>query len=313
MKKIVLLFAFISHSYVLANYELDEIFYFPQKGGSVLTLDTSIKSYEIEYGENNVGIAGGDIQEFDQKVLLIRPTYKYSLNDRLLISTALSYQTKDLETNIENAQDVPTKADSKNGIYDPTIGLRYRLLKKNTVYVDVLLTQIFKTNAFIEGNRTRTAQTYSGRNASSLSTVMGYKFRSFMLETHLNINYLTKLERKIVLLDENYKSKNTFSIGFGGRVLFRASEQLNIIGGFRSTSVNAYDMKGSTTSLHIDQVLKAVLSGRLEFKKLQHSIGILSLGLDFDTTFNRFTYDNLDVLKSESQIILSTFRIEKRF
>ncbi len=48
-------------------------------------------------------------------------------------------------------------------------------------------------------------------------------------------------------------------------------------------------------------------------KKFEKGIGILTLAFALDTTFNRYTYEEIHTLESESQAILSTFRIEKRF
>jgi hypothetical protein len=311
--KIYALVLILLSSFSINAYELNELYYFPSKGGSSLSLDTSLKSYEVEYGDDDVGVAGGDIQEYDQSAVLFEPFYKYSLSDSFLLSASFKYQTDNTDVSIEDIDDNATPVKSKGGIHDPTIGFRYRPVKKETVFVDLLLNQSFKTNAYVEGNRQRSSQAYSGHNKTRLATVMGFKYRKFMLQTHLHVDLLTDLERMIVILEESYKADSTFAVGFGGKVLFRATELLNITAGFNSASINAYDMKGATTKLHIDQVLSALFTTSFEYKRFEKSFGILSLGFAVDTTFNRFTYEDTNVLESESQSILSTLRIEKRF
>ena len=301
---------FASQAY---SYELDEIYYFPKRGESELTVNVALKEFEIEYEDSSVAIGGDNIQEFDQQVLLFKPTYKHSLTDRLLIKAAFVYQSKDLETNFEDVNDNKIPTSSENGFFDPSIQLRYRFIKKDTVFLDALFNQTFKTNAYIEGNRTRVAQPYSGQHTSRLTSEVGYKFSKILLKTHLSIAFLSDIEKQFVILDDTFESDFTYSVGFGGTVLLRASENINISGAFTSISVNAYDMKSPLNTVHIDKVLTAIINLEIEYKKFEKSIGRLSLGFGVDTTKNRLTYNNSQDIVSEAQSILTTLGINKRF
>jgi hypothetical protein len=295
------------------SYELDEIYYFPKKSSSELTFTIALKEFEIEYEESSSGISGNDIQEFDQQVLIARPSYKYSFTDRFLVEAGFSYQGKDLNTYFEDYNDNQVPTSSERGLYDPRVELRYRIVKKNTVFLDALIDQTFKTNTYVEGNRSRIAKPYSGQYTTTLATEIGYKFKRIMLKTYLNISFLTGIEKQLTVLDDVFKADFTYSVGFGGEILIRATENFNLSFGFTSVSVNAYDMKSQLNKVHTDKVLTAIIAGKIEYKRFQSSIGSIVLGYGVDTTKNRLTYNDSQNIISETQSLLTTLGIKKRF
>lgn len=312
MKKIFFILTILVSSNI-HSYELDEIYYFPKEDRSVLKINISLKEFEIEYEESSVEIGGNDIQEFDQQALVFNPIFKYSISDSFLIEAGFKYQGNNHDTYFEDINDNVVPASSESGFFDPRIQLRYRFMKHNSVFIDGLVDQIFKTNTYIEGNRTRSAKPYSGQHSTKLASEMGFKFEKLMLLTHLNIAFHSKIEKQLVILEDLLKADYTYSVGFGGTVLVRASKNYNVSASFTSVSVNAYDLKSSLNKVHVDKVLKAIIGGKVEYKGFETGVGRISLSFHADTTKNRLTYNDTNDIISETQALVTTLGIEKRF
>ncbi|WP_127716857.1 hypothetical protein [Halobacteriovorax sp. HLS] len=292
--------------------ELQELYFFPHKGESSFKFSSSLKEFEVEYDDKSVNLTPGDIQEFDQQVLILEPTYKYSITNNFLLQLSFKYQTKDLSTHFEDIFDNEYKTNTIHGLFDPTLELRYRAIEKDLIFVDIFLNQIFKTNTYAEGNRTRQARPYSGKNTSTIAGEVGYLFKNIQLRTNLHIDFYSQMSSQFALLDDVFRSDFTYSIGYGAEVLIRLNQQLNWKFAFDASTVNAYDMKSTTQNIHIDEVLMSSYRTSLEYKKFEKSFAIISIDFTYKAMYNRVTYSSSD-LRSDTKTMLTTLTLEKRF
>ncbi len=195
------------------------------------------------YGESSYAVNDTSIRTdgVDSKINsnTFTQTIGYSVTERILLTASANYLL-DESTSVER-----NKTGSDDGLSDPTIGARIRLMDQadSGLNFDILPSWTIETGDAEEGSGDKDGNNYSGGHTYGVNLNLGKKEKSHQWMVFLNSAMLGETESEDVTTKDKTKTDSTYNLTLGAQYLCNFNETTYLSGFFSAARLGELESK----------------------------------------------------------------------